>query len=151
MRARIREITATFGWWQWLLAGVFLFALLATGLFAVRTTQRAIFWRLHQNEPIERWMTLRYVSHSYRVPPDVLYRALGLEESRPPARPDRRPLGEIATAQGKTFEAVKATLERAIASWQPPDPPGPPGGPPKGTPPPSDTPRATTSDERGGY
>lgn len=133
MIGRIRGIVSTFGWWQWLLTGVFVLALLAGTLFTVRTIRYTIYWRLHQAEPIERWMTVNYVSHSYDVPPDVLLKALGLPEPAPLARRDRRPLGDIAKAQGKSFEAVKATLEQAIASWRPPAPPdGPaPPGPPK--------------------
>ncbi|MFA7248203.1 MAG: hypothetical protein WC273_01055 [Dehalococcoidia bacterium] len=120
MSVRIRHVLAAFGWWQWLVAGVFLLALIAAGLFAVRTVRHAIYWRQHQDEPIARWMTVGYVAHSYDVPPEVLLRALGVPEPRPPARPDRRPLGEIAAAQGKTFEEISATLRAAIDEARPP-------------------------------
>lgn len=137
MRTRIRSVVATFGWWQWLLAGVFILALLFATLFTVRTVRYAIYWRLHHEEPIERWMTVNYVAHSYVVPPDVLERALGLPPTRPPARPDRRPLGKIAEEQGKSFDEVKATLLDAIAKARPPVPPGAPPAPEKAPPPPS--------------
>ena len=132
MVARVRAVLATFGWWQWLLTAVFVFALILATMFTARTVRSAIFWRLHHQEPIARWMTVNYVAHSYNVPPDVLWKALGLPEPRPPVRPDRRPLGDIANAQGKTFEAVVATLQDAIANWHP-EPPPPPGGPPPTT------------------
>ena len=131
MAVRIRGIVSTFGWWQWLLTGVFVLALVAGMLFTVRTVRYTIYWRLHHAEPIERWMTVNYVSHSYDVPPEVLFKALGLPEPSPLARRDRRPLGDIAKAQGKSFETVKATLEQTIANWRPPEPGGPPPPPPK--------------------
>lgn len=104
-------------------------------MFTARTVSYSIYWRLHHREPIERWMPIGYIAHSYDVPPDVLERALGMPERRPPARPDRRPIGDIATSQGKSFDEVKATLQNAIANWKPPPPPDKSGDPP---PPPAD-------------
>lgn len=131
MAVRIRQVLASFGWWQWLLAGVFLLALLAAGLFAFRTVRYTLYWSQHHNDPIERWMTVNYVARSYDVPPEALWTALGLPPARPPSRDARRPLSAIATARGQTFEQVRATLEAAIADAraQPPalrPPPAPP-------------------------
>lgn len=140
MRARIRSVVATFGWRQWLLAGIFVLALVFATLFTVRTVTFALYWRNHHQEPIERWMTVNYVAHSYVVPREVLEEALGIPPSRPPIRPDRRPLGQIAQEQGKSFDQVKATLLDAIAKARPPVPPsGLPGAPPapEQAPPPS--------------
>lgn len=143
MKVRIRHVLASFGWWQWALAIIFLLAVVLATLFAVRTVRRAIYWRLHHEEPIERWMTVNYVAHSYDLPPDVLWDALGLPAPRPPLRPDRRPLSEIATAKGQTFEQVKATLEAAITAARPPalvPPPGTAPAPPPAPPPRSEAP-----------
>ena len=115
MIRRIRGIVSTFGWWQWLLTAVLLVAMVAAGLFAFRTVRSALYWSQHRNDPIERWMTVNYVARSYDVPPDALWDALGLPPARPPSREARRPLGEIATARGQSFEQVRATLEQAIA------------------------------------
>ncbi len=141
MAGRIRSIVSTFGWWQWLLTAVFVLALVVSGLFAVRATQKAIYWRLHQDEPIERWMTINYIAHSYDVPPWVLWQALGIPEPPPTDRRDRRPLGDIASARGVSFDQTKATLLKAIVDVRPPNPPpGPPPAPAKGTPPPNSGP-----------
>ena len=131
MSARIRRVLATFGWWQWLLAAVFLVALLAAGLFAVRTVRYTLYWSQHRNEPIERWMPVNYVAHSYDVPPEVLWSALGLPPARPPSRDARRPLSEIAIARGQTFEQVRTTLEQAIAAARAARPAPPPPAPPR--------------------
>jgi len=135
MRTRIRAVVATFGWWQWTLAGVFLLAVILAALFTVRTVAYTLYWREHREQPIERWMTVGYVAHSYGLPREVLEEALGLPPSAPPLRTDRRPLAEIAESQGKTFEQVKATLLQAIERARPPVPSGPPGAP-KAPPPP---------------
>ncbi len=132
MLTRVRRNVRRFGWGQWLLTGVFVLALVITGLFAVRATQRAIYWRLHQDEPIERWMTVNYVARSYNVPPWVLWQSLGLEEPPPTPRRDRRPLSEVAAGRGIPFEQLKATFLKAITDVRPPNPPpGPPPAPPK--------------------
>jgi hypothetical protein len=135
MRTRIRAVVATFGWWQWTLTAVFLLAVVLAALFTVRTVAYTLYWREHREQPIERWMTVGYVAHSYGLPREVLEEALGLPPSAPPLRADRRPLAEIAESQGKTFEQVKATLLQAIERARPPVPSGPPGAP-KAPPPP---------------
>lgn len=101
---------------RWLLAAVFVVALLAGGIFAVRTVVSTVYWRQHREEPIERWMPVRYISHSYNVPAEVLWAALGESEVRSGPRGDLRPLSEVAEDGGRTFEEVRALLEQAIAS-----------------------------------
>lgn len=123
MTTRIRSILATFGWWQWLLAGVFLLALVMVALFAVRAARYSAYWRTHHQEPIERWMTVDYVAHSYEVPSEVLWGALGLPDPRAEHRRDRRPLSEIAEATGRSFDDLHETLRAAIERARPPDPP----------------------------
>ncbi len=134
---RIRRLVATFGWWQWLLTGVLVVALVLGGIFTLRTVRYAVYWSQHRDEPIERWMTVNYVAHSYSVPPDVLRDALGL--AAPQGRLlDRRPLHEVAGSRGLTFEQARALLEAAIALEREERPPGEPPSRPS-PPPPSGT------------
>lgn len=116
-----------FGWRQWLVVAAFLSVVLFTGLFAVRTIRRAIYWHYHQDEPIRPWMSLGYIAHSYSVPPWVLSQALGLpREIERPGKPDRRPIREIAREQHRSVEEVIASLQNAIVHARPPyPPPGP--------------------------
>jgi hypothetical protein len=111
-----------FGLRQWLVVLAFLLVVSFTGLFAVRTVRRAIYWHHHQDEPIRPWMSLGYIARSYDVPPWVLSQALGL-----PLKPDRRPIREIARQQNRPVNEVIAILEDAIVHARPPyPPPGPP-------------------------
>ncbi len=130
---RIRRVVATFGWWQWLLTGVLVAALVLGGMFTFRTVRFALYWGQHRDDPIERWMPIDYVARSYGVPPDRLRSALGLPLPSTGVRPDRRPLGKIAETSGRSFEELRAILEVAIAqerearSRGEPPPPPPPG------------------------
>jgi hypothetical protein len=113
------------GWRQWLVVLAFVLVVAFTGLFAVRTVRRAIYWHYHQDEPIRPWMSLGYIAHSYNVPPWVLRQALGL----PPTThgPDRRPIREIAREQHRSVDEIIAILQDAIVHSRPPyPPPGPP-------------------------
>ena len=109
------------GWRQWLAAVAFLLAVFAAGFFAVRTVRHAIYWSRHQDETIRPWMSVRYVSRSYRVPPQLLYQAIHL----PPTPHDRRPLREIALEQNRPVDALILELQQAIAAarQQPNQPP----------------------------
>jgi hypothetical protein len=116
-----------FGWRQWLVVLAFLLVVSFTGLFAVRTVRRAIYWHYHQDEPIRPWMSLGYIARSYDVPPWVLSQALGL-----PLKPDKRPIREIARQQNRPVNEVIAILQDAIVHARPPyPPPGPPPLPDK--------------------
>ena len=103
---------------QWLAILVLALVLLITGLFAVRTVRRAVYWRLHRDEVIRPWMSLPYIAHSYRVPPHVLYEALGIE----PRLHDRKPIKEIAREQNISVEQLITTLQGAIARERAPIP-----------------------------
>jgi hypothetical protein len=120
---------------QWGVVLVFLLVVFATVVFAVRTIRPAIYWHYHQDEPISEWMNIEYVAHSYKVPPHVLFLALEL----PHKPPDKRPLRDIAKAQNKSMDEIKATLMDAIVHARPPYPPPPP--PPKDSPPGSEVKR----------
>lgn len=117
---------------QWLLVGLFLLALFATGFFGVRAIRRAIYWRNHRDEQIKPWMSVPYVAHSYRVPPPMLFQAIGLE----PTPHDKRPLRIIAREQNRPVETLISELDEAIKRFrQLPRPPPPPSTSDGGSPP----------------
>lgn len=129
MRQRVHKTLKTFGWRQWLVAAAFVAVLGFTGLYAYRAVRDAIYWDYHTDEPIQSWMNVGYVAHSYHVPPHVLYSALGM-----PNRHDKRPLLKIAAAQGRSLDETKAILMDAIVHVRPPYPPPPPPPPPDESP-----------------
>ncbi len=110
------------GWQQWLVLGLFLAALGVAGLFGVRAFRRAAYWRAHRDVVIRPWMSVPYVAHSYRVPPRVLYEAVGL---KPQPQPDRRPLRLIAREQNRAVEELVGALQEAIAREREAHPPTP--------------------------
>jgi hypothetical protein len=109
-------------WKQWTAMAALILVLLVTGLFAVRTFRRAVYWRMHHDEVIRPWMSLPYVAHSYRVPPRILYEALNLEH--PPR--DRRPIRQIAGEQHRNVDEIIRSLNDAIAQARQHPPNGPP-------------------------
>lgn len=101
----------SFGFRQWLVVAAFLLVLGFTSFYVYHAVRGAVYWRVHQDEPIQGWMTVGHVAHSYHVPPHVLYSALGL----PNKPPDKRPLGRIAKAQNRSINDLRAELLAAIA------------------------------------
>lgn len=118
-----------FGWRQGLLGLAFLLAVSVAVVFVVRAVRPMIYWHYHRDEPIRGWMNVGYVAHSYHVPPHVLYQALGL----PHKPPDKRPLREIARAQNRSMDEIRAVLLDAIAHARPPFPPPSPPAPDPGS------------------
>ena len=112
------------GWQKWIVLGALVLAVLVTGLFAVRTVRRAMYWRAHREEVIRPWMSITYIAHSYRVPPHVLYQALGI----PPQAHDRRPLKQIAREQNRSVDEVISVLRDAITRERANHPGAPPPG-----------------------
>ena len=96
-----------------LLSLAFAAALLFTLMFLVRFTVSTLAWsdpdQLEQ--PIAGWMTPRYVSRSWQVPPEVVSSALGLEMD---GTGRRLTLEEISIAQGRDLDALVVELEAAI-------------------------------------
>lgn len=121
------------GWRQWLVVALFLVAVVVTSLLMVRAVRRAVYWRFHRDEPIRAWMSVPYVAHSYRIPPHVLYKAIGL----PQDKRDKRPLREIAREQNRPVETLITELQKELENYRhPPYPtPSPPTPPDGGTPP----------------
>ena len=95
-----------------LLLIAFTVAAVLTLFFAFRTVAFYVYWAGHQNLPVEGWMTIGYVAHSYRVPPEELQKALGFD----PQRPNRHPLGRIAREAGIPLNEMIDRVEAAIAA-----------------------------------
>lgn len=88
----------------------FLITLTLALVFIIRAGVFFVYWQQHQDEPIEGWMTVRYVAHSYRVDPKVVHDAIGL----PQTGPDRRPLIRIAREDGKPLDQITERVLEAI-------------------------------------
>ena len=102
------------GWQQWLLIAGLVLSLGVVGVFAVRGLQHIP--RHQVDEPIRPWMSVPYIARSYRVPPAILYAAIGV-----PAQPrDRRPLMAIARTQNRPVSELIAELQNAIVHARPP-------------------------------
>ena len=111
-----------------LLVIAFTVALALTLFFAVRTVMFYAYWSQHRDQPIEPWMTLGYIGHSWNVPPETLGQSIGLE----PEKPDRRPIGRIAHDLGVNLGDLEASILQAIDTERrlhpelaPPPPPAP--------------------------
>jgi hypothetical protein len=109
-RRAISETLKGSDWRHWLLSGAFALALAFAGWHAFRFVRDAIYWDVNRDEPIRGWMNVGFVAHSYHLPPPLLYEALGL----PAKPPDKRPLSEIAVAQGKSIGDIEKILGDAI-------------------------------------
>lgn len=99
---------------QRVLCVAFALALGLTLFFAVRMAVFALYWAdpAHRNQPIEGWMTPRYLVHSYDLPPELVREVLDLEgEPR-----KRRTLAGIARESGLTLEEIERRIRRAAAA-----------------------------------
>jgi hypothetical protein len=83
---------------------------LMTAAFAMRGIQHARRLHARAQEPLQPWMTVPYIARVYRIHPDTVHQVLGL----PQGQRDRRPLSEIARAQGRPVSALIADLNVAI-------------------------------------
>ncbi len=116
-----------FRWQHWLLIFGFALSLAITGFFAVQAIRQSP--HRHLNEPIRPWMNIPYIAHSYHVPSQVLYQALGLAS----VPHDRRPLLEIARQTKQPVDNLILLLDAAITQYRltatppPTSTPAPPG------------------------
>ena len=76
---------------------------------------------------IAGWMTVPYISRGYRVPPDEIFKALGI----PPQGNERKSLNELAAAHGRSPSELVAAAQAIVKDWQALHPPPKPGGVPK--------------------
>lgn len=88
---------------------------------------------------IAGWMTVPYVSRTYRVPPEEVARAVGV----PLDRAERQSIDELARGQGRPTDEVVTSVRDAVSAYQathpdrakPGKPPGPGDKPPGPEPP----------------
>ena len=116
MKTTIISKIRSFSWQQWLVVALFLLVAGSTAFKVVHTVRDVIYLQTHRDEAIRGWMSIGYVAHSYRVPQDSLYLALGL----PHKQPDRRPLRKIATMQQRSMDEIRSVLQKAIIQARPP-------------------------------
>ena len=90
----------------------FLLTLMLALFFIIRAGIFFVYWQNHADEPIEGWMTIRYVANSYRVDARIVHDALGL----PQTGPDRRPLIKIAREEGQPLDALTKSILDAIGA-----------------------------------
>jgi hypothetical protein len=87
---------------------------------------------------IADWMSVPYVSRSYRVPEEEIFRALG---TGPEGR-RMRPLRQIAEETGRSPDEAVEIVRQTVTTWQAEHtrpPPGEPGSGPDGPDPRRDT------------
>ncbi|WP_089270631.1 hypothetical protein [Puniceibacterium sediminis] len=100
---------------------LFLGALTIALFFLVRLTVSTHKWSdTRLTDPsIAGWMTPRYVSRSWQVPPEVVAQALGLEMD---GSGRRVTLAELAAQQGRDLDTLIAEVEAVIeaARFHPP-------------------------------
>ena len=113
MWQRIKEI--------WTYHKIALLALLvviaAAGFFGSRAVSQMVYWSdpAKLDQPLQGWMTPRYVGRSYKIPPEVVQSAFNLER---PAVPRRISLETIAAEQGATLEELQSRLDAAVAAFR---------------------------------
>lgn len=101
-----------------LLVSAFLLALGVTVFFGGKLVLSTIYWAdpAHRNQPIEGWMTLRYVAHSWNLRPNAIDSALDLPLDQ---RWGRISLERLADDRGVPVESLIARLEH-LTQTRPP-------------------------------
>ncbi|MBV1868988.1 MAG: hypothetical protein KUG69_13955 [Marinosulfonomonas sp.] len=94
------------------LSSGFLLALALVIFFAVRSVVALIYWAdpEHRDQPIQGWMTPRYVVQSWQLPPEVMIEVLNAGPM--PGR--RLTLREIADDQGISVNDLATRITAAI-------------------------------------
>lgn len=94
------------------LVSAFLAMAALTVFFTVRAILFVLYWHnpAHWRQPIESWMTIGYVAHSYQVNPKDLEQGLALDvEPR-----SHRTIGQIAADNNVPFDEVKTRLDAVL-------------------------------------
>ena len=107
---RIRDI-----WTHHKLAvAALLVVLVLAGVFATRTVSQMVYWSdpAKLDQPLQGWMTPRYVGRSYRVPPQIVQQAFALDR---PSVTRRVSLDTIAGDLGVTLDELQRRLDAAVA------------------------------------
>ncbi|MFQ1700720.1 hypothetical protein ACJ5NV_08995 [Loktanella agnita] len=87
------------------------------GFFGFHTVRQAIYWSdpMHQDQPLDGWMTPRYVARSYDIPPHVAGPALFLTPDAPPRRIS---LDAIAAEQNVSINDLQVRIDAAVTDWR---------------------------------
>ena len=90
--------------------------LILAGYFAFGFLAEVIYFNdpRHQNQALQPWMTLRYVSLSYRIPPEILTDALGYAGELG----GRLRVTEVAEETGMTLEEMQSRIAEAQAALE---------------------------------
>ena len=96
---------------------VFLTVVALAGGFGVQAASQFIYWAdpAHQDQPLAGWMTPRYVSRSYDVPPPVILDALEMDRD---AAPRRASLETLAAEQEMTLQEMQTRIDAAVSAWR---------------------------------
>ena len=85
--------------------------------FGTRLILSTVYWSdpERRDQAIAGWMTPGYISHSWKVPPNIVREAIGLELG---SNSRRRPLTEIASELGVSEPEVIDRITKAIAAFR---------------------------------
>ena len=108
---KLVERLKSLNWQQRAVVAAFIIVAAFTAFQASRAIRHALYWSHHRDEPIHGWMSVGYVARSYRVPPNLLYEALGVQHQPH----DRKPIRQIAREQNRPVHEVINILQDAIA------------------------------------
>jgi len=128
---------------RWLIAGVIVLILL--GLVVAGASARRMFRRPRGPLPprqtdvtlIAGWMTVPYIARTFGVPPDELFRGVGIARGGN----DRKSLNELAVDAGRSPGELVAAAQAVVKDFQAshPAPARKPGGAPSERGPPAKT------------
>ena len=94
----------------------FVAAVVVTVFFAGRLLFFSVYWAdpAHRGQPVEGWMTSRYVAHSYDLSHEVIREVLELEagDGR------RRTLSEIVESSDLTLEEIQRRIDEAARAHE---------------------------------
>ncbi|MBE0412655.1 hypothetical protein [Yoonia sp.] len=90
-------------------------ALIGMVFFGVRLGMMAGIWHrpATRQDPIAGWMTPRYVSRTWQVPPEIVAAALDIDGSG-----RRVTLAELAAEQGTDLDTLIQNLTAAVITYQ---------------------------------
>ncbi|MCB1366178.1 MAG: hypothetical protein KDK00_00305 [Rhodobacteraceae bacterium] len=91
-------------------------ALAITLFFALRAVVFFVYWSdpIHRDQPLEGWMTPRYIAHSHHLPLEAVAGMLAISPEQ-----ERRPtLEKLAKRRGVPVEVLINDLDTAIAAWK---------------------------------
>lgn len=94
----------------------FVLAALVTLFFTGRFVVSAVYWHIHQREPVQAWMTIGYVAHSWGLRAPDIDAAAGLPN---PEKGHPFTISEIARQRGMSeaeiIQLVSDTVARMLA------------------------------------